>query len=149
MTPDPSTPIPHGGTRPRPPEELRSPVLRRLGAEVAAASFARIEQAFPELAERYGERGRSLTAEDNLWHLTFLDAAFALGDPSHFDRYADWLVPFLVARGLVPRHVSGAFGFLADALEAADVPEAELRHRRELVEVLRTTAARIEYSPWS
>jgi hypothetical protein len=149
MTLDPQNPIPHGGTRPKPPEELRSPVLRRLGAEAAAASFARIEQAWPELMERYGERGRRLTAEDNLWHLNFLDAAMSLGDPSLFDRYADWLVAFLVARGLVPRHVSGAFGFLADALESAEVPEAERPHRSDLVEVLRTAAARIEYAPGS
>lgn len=147
MSLEPATPTAFGGTRPRPVEELRSPILRRLGAQAAASSFERIEQTWPDLMVRYGERGRRFTAEDNLWHLNYLDAAMSLGDPSYFDRYADWLVGFLTARGLVPQHISGAFGFLADALESPDLPAAEDRHRRELVELLRTTAARIEYVP--
>ncbi len=138
-------PIPHGGTRPKPPQELRSPVLRRHGQSAADSSFRRIEETWPELAEIYGERGRSFTAEDNLWHMNFLDAAIAVGFPDHFDRYADWLVSFLVPRGLRPEHVAGAFGFLADAIEEAEVEPQEREHRRQLVEVLRSTAARVEY----
>lgn len=137
-----TSPIDGSGTRPRMPQELRSPVLRAHGAAAAASCFARIEETWPELRERYGERGRSFTAEDNLWHLNFLDLAVTLGDPGRFDRYTDWLVEFLVARGLVPEHVAGAYEFLAESLESADCPADQQAERRTLVELLHRGAAR-------
>ncbi len=140
---DPSL-VSQGGSRPKPPGELRSPVLRRYGQAAAEASSTRIYQTWPELADLYGERGRRLAAEDNYWHLSFLDASFAVGDAGHFERYADWLLRFLTARGLVAEHIAGAFGFLADALEAAQV-EAELQnHRQDLVNRLRQSASRLQ-----
>ncbi len=138
--------IPHGGTRPKPPSDLRSPVLRRHGQAASEASFTRIYQTWPELADRYGEKGRQLTAEDNLWHLSFLDASFAVGDVTHFQRYADWLLRFLSARGMGAEHVVGAFGFLADALETAEVGPGLHEHRQELVDRLRQTAEKIRKS---
>jgi hypothetical protein len=134
---DPQRVLPHGGTRPRPTEELRSPLLRAQGAAVAAFSLRQIDEAWPDLAVRYGERGRQLTAEDNLWHLNFLDAAVALGDDAHFERYADWLVRFLGPRGLNAHHVAGAFGFLAEGLARADCPAELEEHRRALIRLLR------------
>ncbi len=91
----------------------------------------------------YGERGRQLTAEDNFWHLNFLDAAVSLGDPERFRRYATWLVEFFAPRGLGPEHVAGAFGFLADGLAAAEVPPEQEEQRRVLTDILRETQARI------
>lgn len=135
--------IAHGGSRPKPPGELRNPLLRRHGAAVAEASLARIYETWPEFRERYGERGRQLTAEDNHWHLNFLDAALALGDPSHFHRYAEWLVRFLGPRGLTHEHIAGAFGFLADGLDGADCPSDLEAHRRLMVDLLREAAWRV------
>ena len=133
----------HGGTQPKPPSELRSPVLRAHGHAVAQRSVGRIYEAWPELLERYGERGRSLTAEDNHWHLNFLDAAVALQEPARFERYADWLLAFLGPRGLGPQHVAGVFGFLAEGLaDVAVAPEQET-HRQALVDLLKQTGARI------
>ena len=134
----------HGGTRPKPPQEWRSTVLRGHGPAAAAYSFRRIYETWPELAERYGERGRQLTAEDNHWHLTFLDTAAARNDPAHFFQYADWLVSFLVPRGLIPAHVAGAFRFLAESLEQADIAPDERGHRANLVGILSDAAARVE-----
>ncbi|HEU5115818.1 MAG TPA: hypothetical protein VFT74_04005, partial [Isosphaeraceae bacterium] len=134
------------GTRPKPPSDLRSPVLRRHGEAAAQASFTRIYQTWPDLAYRYGEKGRQLTAEDNVWHLNFLDASFAVGDASQFERYADWLLRFLSGRGLGAEHVAGAFGFLADALETAEVGPNLHAHRQELVDRLRQTAEKIQKS---
>lgn len=135
--------IPHGGTRPKSPGELRSPVLRRCGAAAAESSYRRIYETWPEMAERYGDRGKSFTAEDNFWHLNFLDSAVHLGDPGHFDRYADWLLSFLGPRGMGAHHIAGAFGFLADAIEAAEVEGGDEEHRRSLVATLRGTGARL------
>ncbi len=135
--------LPHGGTRPKPPAELRSPVLKSCGEAIAKACVERIYATWPDLLDRYGERGRQFTAEDNFWHLNFLDAALALGDREHFRRYATWLVEFFGPRGLGPEHVAGAFRFLAEGLAAAQVPPEQEGQRRELIEVLRDTGARI------
>lgn len=140
---DPPPAPSHGGTRPKPPGELRSPVLRLVGEDVAEACVTRIYATWPELLDRYGERGRQFTAEDNHWHLNFLDAAIALRDPGHFHRYADWLVRFLGPRGLGPDHVAGAFGFLADGLAAAEIPPEHDEARRALVQLLHETQARV------
>jgi hypothetical protein len=139
--------LPHGGTRPKPPTELRSPVLRDFGAAIAKACVEQIYATWPDLLDRYGERGRQFTAEDNFWHLNFLDAAVALGDPEHFRRYATWLLEFFAPRGLGPEHVAGAFQFLAEGLAAAEVPPEQEGHRQELIEVLRDTGARIRALP--
>ena len=133
----------HGGTRPKPAAELRSPVLRAVGEAIAEACVGRTYATWPDLLDRYGERGRQFTAEDNLWHLNFLDATIALGDREHFRRYATWLVEFFAPRGLGPEHVAGAFRFLAEGLAAADVAPEQDRQRRDLIEVLRETQARI------
>lgn len=144
MTASSDPPLSHGGTRPRPTSELRSPVLRRFGQAAAEASLSRIYQTWPELLDRYAERGRQLSAEDNLWHLNFLDASFALDDSSLFDRYADWLLAFLQARELSVEHVTGAFRFLADALEQAAVEPEWHSHQQALLARLRQTALRLE-----
>ena len=79
----------HGGTRPNPPSELRSPVLRAFGGAIAEACVSRIYATWPDLLDRYGERGREFTTEDNFWHLNFLDAAVALDDPRAFPSVCD------------------------------------------------------------
>ena len=92
---------------------------------------------------RHDERGRRFTAEDNLWHLNFLDAAVAMDNPGHFEPYADWLVLFLGPRGLTPDHVAAAFGFLADGLADAECPADQESHRRSLVNLLRLTSGHV------
>jgi hypothetical protein len=110
---------------------------------VAASSFERLYATWPELDERYGERGRHHTAEDNLWHLDHLDEAVAAGDPELFAHYTDWLVGLMLPRGLMREHVAGAYGFLADALERVECPRSQESHRRELVDTLRINQARV------
>jgi hypothetical protein len=110
---------------------------------VARFCFERIYSTWPELDQQYGERGRRLTAEDNFWHLEYLDGAVAAGEPRLFADYADWLVGLLVSRGLGQEHVAGAFGFLADGLEAVDCPASQETHRRALIETLRSNQRRV------
>ena len=136
----------HGGNRPKPAADLRSPVLRRHGEALAAHAYSRIYETWPDLVERYGERGRRFTAEDNLWHLNYLDVAAALDDAGRFDRYADWLVDFFGPRGMGPHHVGGAFRFLAEGLCAIDCPGEQV-HQRRLIEILGAAAERLDPAP--
>jgi hypothetical protein len=131
------------GSHPRPPSRLHSPVLRRHARRVAADCFERIYATWPELDERYGERGRQYTAEDNFWHLDYLDEAVAAKQPEIFADYADWLTGLMLARGLVREHIAGAFGFLAEAIEQAECAPSRSEHRRELVNLLRGNQARV------
>jgi hypothetical protein len=132
-----------GGTKPRAPSELRSPVLQKVGAVVAESCVDRLYATWPGLVERYGQRGRRFTAEDNLWHLNFLDVAVTMDDPGHLEQYADWLVRFLGPRGLTPEHIAGAFGFLADGLAVAECPDDHEMHRQSLVDLLRLASEHV------
>lgn len=132
-----------GGEHPMSPAKLRSPLLRRHGRAVAASCFRRCYETWPELDARFGERGRQHTAEDNFWHLEHLDAAVAAGDPRIFADYADWLAALLEARGIGREQVAGAFGFLAEAIEGAECPASQERHRAALVAILRENQARV------
>ena len=126
---------------------IAEPIAPRPRAVLCDASVARIDAAFPELIARYGDRGRQFTAEDNLWHLNYLDLALALRDPSRFAKYADWLADFLLPRGLEYRHIAGAFTFLAEGLDALDCPAEWEAHRREFIGMLTTAAAAVLARP--
>ena len=128
--------LPHGGTRPKPPTELRSPVLRAFGGAIAEACVRRIYATWPDLLDRYGERGRQLTAEDNFWHLNFLDAAVSLGEPERFRRYATWLVEFFAPRGLGPRACRRGLRVPRRGAGRRGCPPEQEGHRRELIEIL-------------
>ena len=138
----------HGGTRPRPYGLLRSPLLRFHGASLAEATFHRIEETWPDLALRYGNRGRQYTAEDNAWHLDFLDSSSSRQDPKIFTRYAEWLTRFLVARQMEPGHISGAFRIMAREIASLDVPAEWADHRGTLMNLLESAADHVDAS-WS
>ena len=122
---------------PRRPYQLESPVLRRHGLAVARYCFEKCYETWPELDRQFGERGRHHTAEDNFWHLDYLDSAIAAGVPETFVEYTDWLVGLLTARGLTREQIAGAYEFLAEALERAGCPSSQHDHRRALVDLLR------------
>ncbi len=135
--------IPEGGTKPRPCSELRSPILRDHGDQIAAESLERIYQTWPEMTARYGQRGRNLTAQDQLWHLNYLDTAAALNNPKHLYHYADWLVRFLSLRGLHAEHIAGAFGFLAEGITRLTIPPEHQGHRTQLLTLLENVQQRL------
>ena len=124
-------------SEPRRPYQLESPVLRRHGLAVANYCFEKCYATWPELDEQYGARGRHHTAEDNFWHLDYLDSAIAAEVPEVFLEYTDWLVGLLTARGLKREHIAGAYEFLAEALEQARCSRPQHEHRRALVDLLR------------
>ena len=96
-----------GGERPLAPGKLRSSVLWAHGRGAAAVlASGNVAETWPELADRYGERGRRRAARDACWHLEHLDDAVAAGDPRLFADYADWLAGLLEARGVGRQQVA-------------------------------------------
>lgn len=133
-----------GGERPKRPEDLQSPILREHGRDAAQHCFRRCYETWPELDEKFGERGRRYVAEDAYWHLEHLDAALAVDSPSVFASYADWLTSMLRSRGVGPDQVAGAFGFLAESLGTVPCPPADAAQLAALLGILRDNQARIQ-----
>ncbi len=69
-------------------------------APLAEAITARQYELSPELAERYGERGRRHCLKDAEYHLSYLADAIASGSPSLFSDYVDWAQVMLASRGI-------------------------------------------------
>ena len=68
-----------------------------------------IYEAYPELAERYGEVGKKKCYEDNLYYLSYLESATLQNDVDVFVDYALWLNRVLTARGMKAEHLIDNF----------------------------------------
>ena len=133
MTPDPDRParLPdvQGGTHPPGPETYRHPLLRAHGEAIAQETTRRFFAAWPELAARYGERGRSFTYSDNFWHFSTLDAAMRLESPAMWLEYVQWLRQFILSRGMTDAITCANFVFFKQQFEAlaVDADHAEAK----------------------
>lgn len=121
------------------PDRLRSPVLRAHGDMVARRSTEFFFVAWPELFDRYGERGRQRTFEDAYWHLTYLDQAlYGAGGAKTFVDYARWLADLLKPRGMGDDIVCAAFVYLRELLlrieSSDDTTTAEVNRLVGIVE---------------
>jgi hypothetical protein len=125
----------HGGERPKSPAELRSPLLQRHGSDLVTTAIDRLSDSSDLLAAP-----EVLRAEDLQWHLSFLDAALATGEPSQFLQYAEWVVRFLSTRGVGGPLVAESFDYLADGLGSLPCPVDLEAHRRLQVDTLRKAA---------
>ena len=74
--------------------QLRPEFLR--AAETATALFY---AEVPEIADRYGERGRAYAAHDHAYLIAWAVDAVDLDTPAIFERNARWLHSVLIARG--------------------------------------------------
>lgn len=84
-------------------EQLHLEVSQALDARrgsLAEAVTARQYELAPELAERYGERGRRHCLRDAEYHLSYLADSIASGSPSLFADYVDWAQVMLASRGI-------------------------------------------------
>ncbi|WP_456277674.1 hypothetical protein [Bacillus sp. AK128] len=68
-----------------------------------------IYQAYPELLERFGERGRMKCREDNQHHFHHLELAFTLNNQLVFLDYTKWLNSLLTSRGMKSEHIIDNF----------------------------------------
>jgi hypothetical protein len=68
---------------------------------LAAAAIAtdRFYDEVPEIAERYGERGRAYAAHDHAYLFAWASDAAEFNTPELFERNALWLHSLLIARG--------------------------------------------------
>jgi hypothetical protein len=130
-------------TEPRCPSQLRNPILKSHGHALARYCFDRSYETWPELDERYGERGRYHMAQDNYWHLDYLDSAADAICPEIFSDYTDWLVGLLSFRGMDRSHVAGVYGFLSEALARVECSPRQERHRRLLIAIVSENRDRI------
>ena len=99
----------------------------QLEAEADALTRRVVEQMYtnPFWDERFGERGRQFAEEDGRYHVQHLATALRLGTPAAMEHYARWLQVVLTTRGMCSCHLAENFARLADAIQAADLPDAE------------------------
>jgi hypothetical protein len=104
---------------------------------VSAELLARLDAAAPRLCERvlaemytnpfwdarFGERGRTHSAQDGRFHVQYLREALTSGDDGVLTRYATWLQQTLTTRGMCTRHLAENFARLARAIEDEGWPD--------------------------
>ena len=73
---------------------------REVKIRIAAHTAKSIYDAYPNLWERFGERGFLRTEEDNMHHLDHLETAFELQDSKVFVDYSKWLETVLTSRNV-------------------------------------------------
>jgi hypothetical protein len=78
---------------------------------------------YPELDEKFGERGREKCYEDNVYHFQYLETSAGLGSSKVFIDYALWLNSVLVSRGMSTDHLIDNFRSIITALEASPALE--------------------------
>jgi hypothetical protein len=91
--------------------------------EVISRSVKEIYEKYPELDQKFGERGRQKCYEDNVYHFQYLETSAGLGSTKVFTDYALWLNSVLVSRGMSTDHLIDNFRSIITALEAH--PEVE------------------------
>lgn len=72
--------------------------IEQASAELAGALTERHFTRRPELAARFGAKGRAKCAEDARFHIRYLAQTVALGAPALFAEYLAWARPMLASR---------------------------------------------------
>jgi MerR family transcriptional regulator, light-induced transcriptional regulator len=94
-------------------------VLQSAVAEAVTDDFFRKH---PDLAARWGARGREFCSSDARTHIQFLSAAVQAGSTEAYAEYARWVARLLTARGIAA-HLHETFSGIEEALRAALPPE--------------------------
>ncbi len=67
---------------------------------IAAETAKSIYEAYPDLWDRFGQKGFIHTEKDNHHHLDHLETAYSMEDEAIFLDYAKWLQSVLLSRGI-------------------------------------------------
>ncbi|WP_445613018.1 hypothetical protein [Geobacillus sp. YF-1] len=81
-----------------------------------------IYAAYPELLEKYGERGKQKCFEDNQHHFAHLETAYLLRNAKVFTDYALWLNNILVNHGMKTDHLLDNFRRIEQAIRGRISP---------------------------
>lgn len=89
---------------------LWTPTVQKIKADIGDLDVTQIVekvvtkmyQDFPYLEEKFGDKGKERTIEDNFYHFLYLHTAYKLKDTQTFIEYTMWLNSVLVSRGLKP-----------------------------------------------
>jgi hypothetical protein len=93
---------------------------------IARAVTLALYDEFPELVERYGERGRTKTLQDMHYNIEHLIPAVDLDDPQMFAKYAQWLDSVLRSRNVDTVYTRRCLELVAHEARARyDAPEAD------------------------
>lgn len=82
--------------------------------QIAEKTANAIYEAYPDLWERFGERGYEHTVKDNHHHLDYLETAWELQSAQSFVDYAIWLETVLVSRNVETALIIDNFKRLMD-----------------------------------
>ncbi|MEK7991583.1 MAG: cobalamin-dependent protein [Thiotrichaceae bacterium] len=74
---------------PNPNPEV-SQLINEQRADLAGIITQEYYRQYPELEQRYGEKGRIACTQDVEYHLTYLSEAISAGHPSFFENYIAW-----------------------------------------------------------
>ncbi|TLS34956.1 hypothetical protein FCL54_23090 [Pseudalkalibacillus caeni] len=105
-----------------------------------------IYQDYPELLERYGERGREKCREDNQHHFHQLHTAYKMKNDQFFIDYANWLNGVLTSRGMKSEHLIDNFNRIKKSVwkeEQSDEQEAYIHMLQKANESLSKEKATI------
>lgn len=94
---------------------------------------------YPELLERYGERGRQKCFEDNEHHFRYLETSYSLNNVTLFTDYALWLNGILNRHGMDNKHLIENFDAISRAIKGKldkNTTEAYLYYLQEGKRVL-------------
>lgn len=83
---------------------------------IASETAKSIYEAYPDLWDRFGEKGFIHTEKDNHHHLDHLETAFSMADEAIFLDYTKWLESVLLSRGVETALIIDNFDRLMEIL---------------------------------
>lgn len=108
-------------------ERAEHALRSQLAGEIEARKGELANRAFERMYEnpfwdaRFGERGRSFSAEDGQYHVTYLVEALRSGNQRVFTRYARWLQSVLTTRGMCSLHLAENFARLSGVIAESGI----------------------------
>lgn len=89
---------------------------------------------YPWLLEKFGEKGKRNTREDNDHHLDHLELAYELQEETFFKDYTIWLNDVLVSRGVGTRMIIENYNMIRKYLKDVEMEEEERKYYDHLLE---------------
>ncbi|MFT9849202.1 globin family protein [Aneurinibacillus sp. REN35] len=98
----------------------------------------RIYEIYPDLEEKYGERGKQKCREDSEHHFHHLATAYEMDNDQFFIDYTLWLNNVLTSRGMNPSHIISNYQILQDVLCDILPYKQEQAYKRMLANAIQT-----------